>query len=401
VKPARFQYSAVGWRSKLWMVREIVFCVAAPAVLLLGADLVAQKTMTASSQHSTTQSDDQIANAINNKLMASNTLRPLDLGVWVHDGTATLSGTVPNASLKQQAEALVHSVAGVKSVDDKLGVGDVSLAAPGFPAHPGSTTGQNPAVAVNSAQPARVYSQPQTQQPMQQTPGPQPYRMQQPAMPMLTVAPQTPLYVMMMQTVDSHHTQPGTGFRGMVVQDIVLSNGVIAVPRGALVEGTVIDARPPGHLKGHPELALQLSSVNIGRARYVLSSYVWAQRGPGKGGETASAVAGGAGFGAITGAIVGGGPAALLGAAIGGLGGAGLSALTSGPHLMVPAESIVAFHLSAPLTVREPTANEVRMLASNLPPPRYYRRPRYPAPVYSPPGYPPPEPGAPPGGYPY
>lgn len=106
---------------------------------------------------------------------------------------------------------------------------------------------------------------------------------------------------------------------------------------------------------------------------------------------------GGAAFGALTGAMVGGGPVALLGAAIGGLGGAGLSALSSGAHLVVPAESIVTFRLNAPLTVRELTAAQVRMVATNLSEcahcrPR--RRSSYPASPAS-------LPGAPPGGYPY
>ena len=378
------------WDSPWWMARALLVCVALPSLLLVGADIVAQKSSAAQVQsQSQQQSDNKIADEIDNKLMASNVFRPLDLGVWVHDGTATLSGTVPNSTLRSQADALVRSVAGVKSVDDQLTVGSIAAVAPGFSGgQPGtSATASYPSGAPNGG-PANGDVSPQNRA---QSAPPRAY--QRPALPLLTVPAQTPLYVRMLQTVDSHHTQPGTGFRGILVRDIYLNNGIIAVPRGAYVEGTVIDARPPGHLKGRPQLALQLSNVNVGRSSYVLSSYTWARQGPGKGGQTASAVAGGAGFGAITGAIVGGGPVALLGAAIGGIGGAGLSALSSGPHLVVPAESIVTFHLNAPLTVREPTANEIHMLARNLP--GYgYRRRRYAA-------NPPPVPGAPPGGYPY
>jgi hypothetical protein len=377
------------WNSPAWMGRQLLACVVLPALLLIGADMVAQKSKDAAVLSGTQQqqSDNRIADEINQKLMDSNMLRPLDLGVWVHDGTATLSGTVPNIALRSQADALVHSVPGVKAVNDQMNVGTVAAIAPRFAnSSPASANAGNVraaagvgyAPAANRA-PARAY--------------------QRPALPLLTIPAQTPLYVRMLQTVDSHHTRPGTGFRGILIRDIMMRNGIIALPRGAYVEGTVIDARPPGHLKGSPKLALQLSNVNVGRTSYVLSSYTWAHQGPGKGGQTASAVAGGAGFGAITGAIVGGGPVALLGAAIGGLGSAGLSALSPGAHLVVPAELIVTFHLNAPLTVQEPTMNDIHMLAANLPGYSYRRR-RYaanPQPVSGPP----PIPGAPPGGYPY
>lgn len=379
------------WNSPWWMLQELLVCVALPSLLLLGAEVIAQKSTPAQIQSSAQQqSDNRIADEIDKKLMDSDTLRPLDLGVWVHNGTATLSGTVPNTTLRTQADALVHSIPGVKKVDDQLSIGNVATVAPGFhnEGQPGtSASARNTAAAPNGAyanRSALIQNRAQIAPP----------RVYQRAVPpLLKVPAQTPLYVRMLQTVDSHHTKPGTGFRGILVRDIALSNGIIAVPRGAYVEGTVIDARPPGHLKGSPKLALQLSNVIVGRTSYVLSSYVWAHKGPGKGGETASSVAGGAGMGAITGAIVGGGPVALLGAAIGGLGGAGLSALSSGAHLVVPAESIVTFHLNAPLTVTEPSANEVHALAANLPA-NGYRRRRYAA-------TPPPIPGAPPGGYPY
>jgi hypothetical protein len=163
------------------------------------------------------------------------------------------------------------------------------------------------------------------------------------------------------------------------------------------VDGSVIDSRPPGKLKGHPKLALVLTDVHLGDATYPLPTYVWDRRGPGKGGQTTGNVVGGAAGGAIIGGAVGGGPTALLGAALGGLGGAGLSALSGGARLVVPPESVLTFYLNAPTTVREPTVNEMRSLEGNVPPPPGGYR-RGPGPYGYPPPYPPP---GPPGGYPY
>lgn len=416
------------------LARELLLCIVLPGVLLVNARAIAQQP--AVQQHS----DDQIANAVNSKLMASDALRPLDLGVWVHHGVATLSGNVPSKKLQQEADSLVRSIAGVQSVDDQLTVGTqapapriihpnetnpneaapiaqpgdsepssnappaqepMQPATPSVPPSPsspayGSAVSRPPAnYPPNAGAPPPAYSQPSPSQGYaRQSLNTQASSVQN-TRPMVKVPQGAPLYVMVMQTIDSHHTQPGTGFHGVLVRDLALSDGVIAIPRGASVDGTVIDARPPGHFKGRPKLALQLSNVNVGNRSYVLTSDTWAQSGPGKGVQTAGSAASGAAFGAVAGAIAGGGPIALLGAAIGGLGGAGLSALSPGAHLVIPSESVITFRLNAPLTVQEPTPDEVRRLASNVPRPpgsrQSYRRhpPPYPYPYYPPPyGYP-------------
>ncbi|HVC91616.1 MAG TPA: BON domain-containing protein [Acidobacteriaceae bacterium] len=357
--------------------------------------------------------DSAIAEDINKKLMASNSLRPLDLGIWVHDGTATLTGTVPTQELKTQAEDMVKAVAGVKTVDDKITIGSLPATAPGFSGqNGGGQNGGQPGNQQSPPPPPPGYGQnqnaPSPQYPASpQSPGspqsPPPVYDSHPRSVMVTVASGTPLYVTMMQTIDSHHTELGAAFSGILVKDIILQNGAIAIPRGAQVMGTVIDARGPGHLKGRPQLALQLNGLNVANTHYQMSSYVWARGGPGKGGQSAANIGGGAVMGSIVGGAFGGGPAALLGGLLGGLGGAGISSLSSGPRIIIPAESVLTFYLNAPLTVREPTMGEIRMLGSQVPPSAYGPRPR----GYYAPGYPPPPgpiappPYGPPGGYPY
>jgi hypothetical protein len=221
---------------------------------------------------------------------------------------------------------------------------------------------------------------------------------------MVTIAAGTPVYVMVMQPIDSKHTKIGTPFHGILVQNIVAPNGLIAVPRGADISGTVVDARGPGKLKGHPQLALQLTGLNVASTTYPLLSQLWVRGGPGKGGQSAANIGGSAAAGAIIGGAVGGGPTALLGGLLGGLGGAGLSSLSSGPQLFIPAESVLTFYLSAPITVHIPTNGEIQQLASHVPP-SAYPPPGY-GHGYPPPGYYPPRPvyyppPGPPGGYPY
>jgi hypothetical protein len=347
---------------------------------MIGVELIAQKTIPSQPQQ---RPDSQIAEDINTRLTASNQLCSLGLSVWVHDGTATLSGTVPNVDLRQQADTLVRAVPGIKTVDEQIAVGTASTNA--TPSPPGQEQEEDQ---YNQAPPGDTRNGPPPPPPQEAYQNPAPDTM-------VTVAPGTPITVMMLRGVDSKHTLPGTGFRGVLVRDVILQNGIIAIPRGAYVQGTVIDSRPPGHLKGHPRLALQLSNLEIAGAHYPLTSYAWARRGPGKGGQTAANVTGSAAVGAVAGGIVGGGPTALLGAALGGLGGAGLTALSPGARLIVPAESVITFYLNAPVTVREPTINEIHSLDGNVPAVGpYASQPYYPGYPPSPP--PPPVPNEPP-----
>lgn len=402
----------ISWRQFRYAARrtarELLICVVLPSALMVSVEVVAQKTAQSQQQ----RSDEQIAVDINNRLTASTLLHPLNLGVWVHDGTVTLSGVVPSTDVRQQAEAFMKAVPGVKSVDDQLTIGTPAAQAnaqmpPPADQGPGDDNDGNMAPDNQGPQdqgpgqapppPSNPYGQPPAS--AQNSPPPQGYQGAN-HLPMVTIPAGTPLTVMMLQGVNSRHTQVGTRFHAVLVRDVVLLDGIVALPRGSYVDGVVIDSRPPGHLKGHPKLALQLTKVDIGDASYPLSSYVWARRGPGKGGQTTGNVIGGAAVGGIVGGAVGGGPTALLGAVLGGFGGAGLSALSSGARLVVPPESVLMFYLNAPVTVREPTMDEMRSLDGNVPATGYGQGPGPNGPGYPPPPQQPP-PGGPPGGYPY
>jgi hypothetical protein len=398
--------------------RGLAICAVLSGVVLLSAGASAQAAVppsatpaqTAAPADAQQRPDSAIAEDINKSLMASDTLRPLNLGIWVHDGTATLTGAVPTEQLRTDAENMVKAVAGVKNVEDKITIGAAPETEPGFAGgqnapHPGDAQGTPPPPPPDydedqNGPPSPAAPSSPANPPSPASPPPPSNYAEHPHSEMLTIASGTPAYVMVMQTIDSKHTKVGTRFHGILVQDIIVQNGAIAIPRGADVFGTVIDARGPGHLKGRPQLALQVTGLNVANATYPLTSYVWARGGPGKGGQSAAAIGGGAVGGALIGGAVGGGGTALLGGLLGGLGGAGLSSLSSGPRLIVPAESVVTFYLNAPVTVHEPSMGEIRELGSRVPPSGYGR----PGPGYGR-GYPPPSgyypPPGPPGGYPY
>jgi len=208
----------------------------------------------------------------------------------------------------------------------------------------------------------------------------QPYNAPPPSGP-VTIPPGTLLRVRMAETLDTAHLKTGTYFQATAAAD-VYQNGVLAIPRGAVLTGQVIESKKPGDLGGSAELRLQLDSINLGGTVFPLASDVWSSKGPNKAGYTVGNTAGGAALGAIIGGIVGGGAGAAIGAGVGGVGGLATSSATNGPRLILPVESQVDFHLTGPITVQPVSWQEAQRLASSVPQqPRLVQRP-YRPPMY-------------------
>ena len=197
------------------------------------------------------------------------------------------------------------------------------------------------------------------------------------------------LRVRINQPLDSARVQPGQRFDGVVVNDVV-ADGAVAIPRGAAVEGTVVDAQASGALKGRGQLSLQLTSVTLGGNVYPLASDIWAHNGSDKTAETVDRTAIGAGVGGIVGAAAGGGPGAAVGAGVGAALGIGSSAASGSGQVYIPAEGLLTFHLAQPVTIATVSQMEMERLAQAVGPvrgaaPQLQRR--YPYPVYVQRGY--------------
>jgi hypothetical protein len=184
--------------------------------------------------------------------------------------------------------------------------------------------------------------------------------------------------------LDSNHIQPGTPFDGTVLNDVA-ADGAIAIPRGATVQGTVIDARKAGALSGQGELSLEIDSVTLAGVNYPLQTQLWEQRGRDKSSTTVNSAIGLGALGAIIGGIAGGGAGAAVGAAAGaGVGVAGSASSPSG-RVIVPPEAVIAFQLAQPAVVRTVSEQEMARLAyaagpnpqQQQPPMRRYYSPNY------------------------
>jgi hypothetical protein len=180
--------------------------------------------------------------------------------------------------------------------------------------------------------------------------------------------------------LQSKHAKDGQPVQFTVIRDVAVG-GVLALPKGAMVHGVVSEAKHvgSGDLGGSSELALKLTSLDLGGQSYPLDSDQFKVKGPSKTGQTVGSAVGGGILGTIIGCAVGRGVGCAIGAGAGVAAGVGASAASSGPGVWIPAEALVTFHLNTPLTVNPVNAQEAARLAQGLYQggPNLYRRGPY------------------------
>lgn len=168
----------------------------------------------------------------------------------------------------------------------------------------------------------------------------------------ITVPAGTTLTVKLGQQLGSKISQAGETFTATLASPVDV-NGKTVIPVGATANGTVVDAKPLGRFKGGASLEVQLTSITIHGKEHAIQTAAVTQTEKGKGKRTAVLAGGGAGLGAVVGALAGGGKGAAIGALAGaGAGGAG-AAFTGNKEIVLPAESALSFQLSQPLEVKE------------------------------------------------
>ncbi len=315
------------------------------------------------------RTDAQIEMDVVHALDSSKALNKDMITAETSQGEVTLSGTVSGEASRELAELIASHVSGVTEVHNNLRFIDPQ-------AHPSGANAFVP-------DPQRVAGG----APADAAPRPPAQANGAPIGP-VTVPQGTLLQVRTSESVDSKWAQAGAPVQFTVIRD-VWAGGVLAIPRGATVNGAVTESAKSGELGGRAELALQLTSLDLGGQSYPLASDLFNVKGPSKAGETARNIFGDALLGAIIGGIADRGPGAAIGAAAGAGTGTAVTAATPGPRAWIPAEALVDFHLTAPLTVTPVSAQEAAQLAQGLYPggPAVYRRDYAPGGYYPGPPY--------------
>jgi hypothetical protein len=107
----------------------------------------------------------------------------------------------------------------------------------------------------------------------------------------------------------------------------------------------VIDAKPLGRFKGGALLAIKLERVHTRWGSYPVATSTIDRAEQGKGKRSAAFIGGGAGVGALIGGIAGGGKGAAIGLLAGGGAGTAGSAFSGNKQIVLPAETLLTFHL--------------------------------------------------------
>jgi hypothetical protein len=171
-----------------------------------------------------------------------------------------------------------------------------------------------------------------------------------------TIPSGTTIQVRNNDPIDSDTAQVGQTFSGVVEQEVVDTNGGVAIPRGAAATLVVRSASGQGKLQGRSDLAVDVSSVNVrGKTYRMETSDFEAQgkEGVGTNKRTGVFAGGGAALGGIIGAIAGGGKGAAIGALSGAGGGTAAQALSRGKAVRIPSETLLSFKLEAPVRIHE------------------------------------------------
>lgn len=389
----------------------------------LGVVVLAGGLMLSAGAQQKTLPDAQVESNVLRALASAPELSTQNIQSTTVYGVVTLTGSANDEASRTKAENLVARAEGVKKVVDEMSLGAVDAEAASAPngaiqappppdndqqsgqqaagqqaagqqAQPGNNGGMvlqsdgtyapagsqeqappqpgepagNNSQAQNNSYPATPPSSGPNQgqfpprRPMYNSAAPPPVYGGQVGGEQVTVPNGAMLRIRINEGLSTHHTTPGSAFDGTVLNDVV-ADGAVAIPRGATVQGIVVDARDSGTLKGRGELALQLTTLTMGGRIYPLTSDIWTRTGQDKTTHTVnSAIALGA-LGALFGAVAGGGEGAAIGAGVGGAAGVASSAASPNGSVVIPPEAVLTFHLTQPTTVATVSQAEMERLS--------------------------------------
>src|SRR4029077_15074322 len=160
----------------------------------------------------------------------------------------------------------------------------------------------------------------------------------------------TAIHVTLDQALATNQSRPGDHFDATVSEPVVV-NGKTVIPQGAHAEGLVVDARQSGRLKGRARLELALETGAGKGHDYDVRTNSHPRIGSDHKKRNWEWIGGGAGGGALIGALAGGGTGALIGGPVGAGAGTTGALLTGKKDIKLGAETPLKFELAEPVTI--------------------------------------------------
>jgi hypothetical protein len=121
------------------------------------------------------------------------------------------------------------------------------------------------------------------------------------------------------------------------------------LPKGTKVRGYVVAIKDSGRVKGAASMSLALTDLMQGNRAVAIATHTLSANTEPSTKRDVAIVAGGAGVGAVTGAVTGGKKGAGLGAVSGGGAGTGVVLVTKGKEIRCAPETRLSFILAHPV----------------------------------------------------
>jgi len=164
-----------------------------------------------------------------------------------------------------------------------------------------------------------------------------------PAVAVITLPLGTPVFVRMIDSIDSTKSVAEDRFRASIDEPVIFGTQVV-IPKGAAATVQIVEN------KDSKELSLKLADITLSGKSVEVTTEVAMVETPKKGGKSAKRAVGLGLLGATVGGFAGGGRGAAIGGAVGATAGV-VSVAATGNKIQIKSETRMSFLLKEPLTI--------------------------------------------------